>query len=137
MSIAAPSVCLSDAISAVRPDGSGGLCEAKGDVAMRIEWTSADQTEAVVTRGFWRWRRYAEVHLVVVQVETPISCQRDVWRYCNSGKDVEWNLDAALRQAAKLEAARLQRESDWLPVVRITRNSTGRMERPGKLRLMP
>lgn len=90
---------------------------------MRIEWLAEDLTEAMIIRGFWRWKRCAMVRLLREEVVVPHVNpalpslrvgEREVWRYFVSEREVECDIDEALRLEAKREAHR----QDWAPVVK-------------------
>ena len=81
---------------------------------MRIEWLNDEMTEAVVTRGVWRWKRRA---LVKLQPRPKTYDQENaVWAYAISGKDCEYDLVSSLDSCRKSTRKRRQHEQDWQPV---------------------
>lgn len=76
---------------------------------MKIEWLNAECTEAIVTRGWWRWKRQAHV-------------KRDGgWFFAVSGRYVSQSIIRALQKAherAKRDEDRRKVDADWTPVRR-------------------
>ena len=88
---------------------------------MKIEWLNDGTNEAIVTRGFWLWKRQA--HVVLVTRPNEYGTLRTAWRY--AGNDAECDYDFARWLDAKRGEEQLRRgheiirrasEPNWQPV---------------------
>lgn len=76
---------------------------------MRIDWLNTERTEAVITRGFWRWKKRAEVVLFEPKGK------RATWYYTRSRIKVpEW-LACDLDEAQDWDSVEAPPEARALP----------------------